>query len=186
MLELKKAHFHTPGIVQMEEQAKAFKDAEHNGLPLDHASKFYLYRATKGEATWDVGLVLRSDHEPNTVKMKNLIGADSLDLVPLEEAERRAGTKSGFIGPVEFDVPMYADKSLEGAYNLTCGANKEGYHHFGFKPDRDLKHVQGIPRSAAWRRKAMPARGAGRAPSRRSAASKWGRSSSSARSTRWR
>ena len=35
VLELKKAHFHTPGIVQMEEQAKAFKDAEHDGLPLD-------------------------------------------------------------------------------------------------------------------------------------------------------
>ena len=94
--------------------------------------------------TWDVGLVLRSDHEPNTVKMKNLIGADSLELVPLEEAERRAGTKSGFIGPVELDVPIYADRSLEGAYNLTCGANKEGYHHFGFKPDRDLKQFKGF------------------------------------------
>jgi prolyl-tRNA synthetase len=144
VLDLKKAHFHTPGIVQMEEQARAFKDDEHNGLPLDHASKFYLYRATKGETSWDVGLVLRSDHEPNTVKLKNLIGADSLELVPLEEAERRAGTKSGFIGPVELDVPMYADKSLEGAYNLTCGANKEGFHHFGFKPDRDLRTFKGF------------------------------------------
>jgi len=142
--DLQPAHFHTPGIVQMEDQAKAFKDADHDGLPLDHASKFYLYRATRGATTWDVGLVLRSDHEPNTVKMKNLIGADSLDLVPLEEAERRAGTKSGFIGPVELDLPMYADKSLEGAYNLTCGANKEGYHHFGFKPARDLKQFSGF------------------------------------------
>ena len=53
---------------------------------------------------------------------------------------------------------MYADKSLEGAYNLTCGANKEGYHHFGFKPDRDLKAVQGIPRSAAGEgRRSLPA-----------------------------
>jgi prolyl-tRNA synthetase len=144
VLGLKPAHFHTPGIVQMEEQAKAFRDAEHNGLPLDHASKFYLYRATKGKEAWDVGLVLRSDHEPNTVKLKNLIGADSLELVPIEEAERLAGTKSGFIGPVEIDLPMYADKSLEGAYNLTCGANKEGYHHFGFKPDRDLGRFKGF------------------------------------------
>ena len=144
VLALKPAHFHTPGIVQMEEQARAFKDGEHNGLPLDHASKFYLYRAARGATTWDVGLVLRSDHEPNTVKMKNLIGADSLDLVPLEEAERRAGTKSGFIGPVGLDVSMYADRSLEGAFNLTCGANKEGYHHFGFKPDRDLKDFKGF------------------------------------------
>lgn len=144
VLQLKPAHFHTPGIIAMEEQAKAFRDADHNGLALDHASKFYLFRATKGDSTWDVGLVLRSDHEPNTGKLKNLIGADFLELVPLEEAERRAGTRSGFIGPVELDVPMYADRSLQGAFNLTCGANKEGYHHFGFKPDRDLKPFKGF------------------------------------------
>src|SRR5947209_4709478 len=83
VLELQRAHFHTPGIIAMEEQARAFKDDQHDGLPLDHASKFYLYRATKADATWDVGLVLRSDHEPNTVKLKNVIGADSLELVPL-------------------------------------------------------------------------------------------------------
>jgi prolyl-tRNA synthetase len=27
---------------------------------------------------------------------------------------------------------------------LTCGANQEGYHHFGFKPDRDLKQMKGF------------------------------------------
>jgi prolyl-tRNA synthetase len=144
VLPLEPAHFHTPGIIAMEEQAKAFTDSNHDGLPLDHASKCYLYRATKGRVTSDVGLVLRSDHEPNTVKIKNLIGADSVELVPLEEAERRAGTRSGFIGPVELDVPMYCDRSLEGGFNLTCGANQEGYHHFGFKPDRDLRQFKGF------------------------------------------
>jgi prolyl-tRNA synthetase len=144
VLPLEPAHFHTPGIIAMEEQAKAFTDSNHDGLPLDHASKCYLYRATNGRVTSDVGLVLRSDHEPNTVKIKNLIGADSVELVPLEEAERRAGTRSGFIGPVELDVPMYCDRSLEGGFNLTCGANQEGYHHFGFKPDRDLRQFKGF------------------------------------------
>jgi prolyl-tRNA synthetase len=144
VLDLQRAHFHTPGVIAMEEQAKAFRDADHDGLPLDHASKFYLFRAARGATTWDIGLVLRSDHEPNAVKIKNVIGADSLELVPLEEAERRAGTRSGFIGPVELDVTMYADRSLEGAFNLTCGANKEGYHHFGFKPDRDLTQFKGF------------------------------------------
>ncbi len=138
------AHFQTPGIVNMEEQAKAFKDANHDGLPLDHASKFYLYRASKGEETFDVGLVIRSDHEPNLVKFRNLLGADALDLVPLDEAERLAGCKSGFIGPVGLKAPMYADRSLEGAFNLTCGANVEGGHHFGFKPDRDLTNFKGF------------------------------------------
>jgi prolyl-tRNA synthetase len=135
---LQPAHFHTPGIVQMEEQAKAFK------LPLDHATKFYLFRLTKGDETSDAGLVLRSDHEPNLVKMKNLTGADFIELTPLAEAEKRAGAPSGFIGPVEIDVPIYVDRSLEGAFNLTCGANKDGYHHFGFKPDRDLQQVKGF------------------------------------------
>ncbi|MDR2697570.1 MAG: proline--tRNA ligase [Holophagales bacterium] len=141
---LMKAHFSTPGIIAMEEQARAFKDENHDGLPLDHASKFYLCRAVKGENTRDVGLVIRSDHEPNLVKLRNLLIADSMELVPLEEAERLSGAKSGFIGPVELDVPMYADRSLEGAYNLTCGANKTDYHHFGFKPDRDLKQFKGF------------------------------------------
>jgi prolyl-tRNA synthetase len=144
VLPLQPAHFHTPGIVSMEEQAKAFRDADHDGLPLDHASKFYLYRATSADTSFDVGLVIRSDHEPNTVKLKNLLRADALELVPIGEAEQLAGTRSGFIGPVGLDVPMYVDRSLEGAFNLTCGANKEGFHHFGFKPDRDVKQFKGF------------------------------------------
>jgi prolyl-tRNA synthetase len=142
--ELSRAHFHTPGITAMEDQARAFRDAEHDGLPLDHASKFYLLRAAKGATTWNVGLVLRSDHEPNLVKMKNALGADALELVPVAEAEATAGAKSGFIGPVDLDLPVYADRSLEGAHNLTCGANQDGAHHFGFKPDRDLRRFEGF------------------------------------------
>ena len=143
-LPLRAAHFQTPGIIAMEEQAKAFKDESHNGLPLTHASKFYLYRATKGGETWDLGLILRSDHEPNDVKLRNLLGADALELVPLEEAEALAGCKSGFIGPVELKVPIYGDRSLEGAFNLTCGANKTDFHHFGFLPSRDLSDFKGF------------------------------------------
>ena len=52
-----RAHFHTPGIVAMEEQAKAFRDEDHQGLPLDHAVQVLLFRATTGESVRDVGLV---------------------------------------------------------------------------------------------------------------------------------
>ena len=143
-LPLRVAHFQTPGIIAMEEQAKAFKDESHNGLTLTHASKCYPYRASKVGATWDLGLILRSDHEPNEVKLRNLLGADALELVPLEEAEALAGCKSGFIGPVELKVPIYGDRSLEGAFNLTCGANKTDFHHFGFLPSRDLSDFKGF------------------------------------------
>ncbi|MBP1627180.1 MAG: prolyl-tRNA synthetase [Holophagaceae bacterium] len=135
---LAKAHFSTPGITAMEEQARAM------GLEAHQASKFYLFHATKGEQVFEVGMVLRSDHEPNPVKLRNLLGADTLELVPVEEAERLAGAKSGFIGPVEFTkVPMYVDRSLEGALNLSCGANQTDFHHFNFNPKRDLAQFKG-------------------------------------------
>ena len=144
VLELQRHHFATPGIIAMEDQAKAFKDDTHNGLPLDHASKFYLYAATKGEVAFNVGLVIRADHEPNLTKFKNLLGVDTLELAPVEDAEKLSGAKSGFIGPVDLDVPIYVDASLDGSFNLTCGGNKTDFHHFGFKPDRDLKQFKGF------------------------------------------
>ncbi len=138
--ELKPNHFATPGIIGTPDQVAAFKDETHDGLPLSQATKFYLYQATKGEKSWNVGLVLRADHEPNPVKLRNAIGADTLELLELEQAETLAGCKSGFIGPIGLQMPMYVDRSLKGAVNLTCGANKTDFHHFGFGPERDLKN----------------------------------------------
>jgi prolyl-tRNA synthetase len=43
------------------------------------------------------------------------------------------------MGPVGLkDVKILVDRSLEGAANLTCGANRTDYHHFGLDPARDL------------------------------------------------
>src|SRR3954468_24146394 len=97
--ELLLSHFHTPDVIAMDEQARAFRDADHDGLALDHASKFYLYRATRGETTTDIGVVLRADHELSATKLKNLLAADELELMPIEDAQRLSGARSGFIGP---------------------------------------------------------------------------------------
>ncbi len=137
---LKRDHFATPGVVGQVEQAAGMKDADHNGMPLTQTSKFYLFRAMfADETTKLVGAVLRGDHEVNPVKVKNLVGALDIELFPLEEAEAFTGAKSGFMGPVGLkDVQMVVDLSLKGAVNLTCGANKTDYHHFGLDPQRDL------------------------------------------------
>jgi prolyl-tRNA synthetase len=144
VLPLIREHFTTPGIVGTEEQVRAFKDADHDGLPLDHATKCYLYRAAKGDRTWDVSVVVRADHEPNVAKLRAVLEADSVGLMPIEDAEALAGARSGFIGPVGLPLATYVDASLEGAHNLTCGANRDAAHHFGFKPDRDLPHLAGF------------------------------------------
>ena len=137
---LKRDHFCTPGILGQVEQAAGMKDAEHDGMPLTQTSKFFLYRATfADETTKLVGAMLRGDHDVNTVKVKNFIGAMDLELMPLDEAEVFTGAKSGFMGPVGLkNVQILVDRSLQGAVNLTCGANNTDYHHFGLDPVRDL------------------------------------------------
>ena len=137
---LKRDHFCTPGVVGQVEQAAGMKDAEHDGMPLSQTSKFFLYRVTFSDgATKLVGAVLRGDHEVNPVKVKNFVGAAEMDLMPLDEAEAFTGAKTGFMGPVDLkDVQLLVDASLQGAVNLTCGANRTDYHHFGLDPQRDL------------------------------------------------
>lgn len=138
--ELKRDHFCTPGVIGQIEQAAGMKDADHSGMPITQTSKFFLYRATfADETTKLVGAVLRGDHEVNPVKVKNLVGAMDMELMPIEEAETYTGAKSGFMGPVGLkNVQILVDASLQGRVNLTCGANRTDYHHFGLDPARDL------------------------------------------------
>ena len=156
---LKPAHFRTPGILGMTEQAAAFKDAEHDGMPLHQTSKVYWLdvdvAAGAGAAGHEtkrlaVAVVLRGDHEMNPVKVKNALAA--LDVQPMADAEDFTGALSGFLGPVPRpgtrladmqqsnpDALVYlVDLALDGAVNLTCGANVTDGHHFGFDPKRDL------------------------------------------------
>ena len=156
---LRPNHFKTPGILGMEEQAAAFVDAEHDGMPLHQTSKVYWLDAdlvVGKEGTehltrrLKVAVVLRGDHEMNSVKVKNFLGA--ADLQPMPDAEAFCGALSGFLGPVpragtphwdlhqakSEDLVYLVDRSLEGAVNLTCGANITDGHHFGFNPGRDL------------------------------------------------
>jgi prolyl-tRNA synthetase len=86
----------------------------------------------------------------NLVKVKNALGA--VDLQPMADAEDFTGALSGFLGPVPREGTRHwqlqrehpeqlvylVDKALEGANNLTCGANVTDGHHFGFDPSRDL------------------------------------------------
>ena len=159
-MALKPAHFKTPGILAMEDQAKAFKDAEHDGMPLHQTSKVYWLDAdilagqgADGPITkrLAVAVVIRGDHEMNPVKVKNALGA--VDLQPMADAEDFTGALSGFLGPVPREgtklweqlraqpdsVVYLVDQALEGASNLTCGANETDGHHFGFDPSRDLR-----------------------------------------------
>ncbi len=78
----------------------------------------------------------RGDLEINETKLTNFIKSEIHPAVDIENANLTAGN----IGPVGLSAKatVLFDRSLCGATNLVCGANKEEYHFKGFNPSRDL------------------------------------------------
>ena len=78
----------------------------------------------------------RGDVEVNETKLTNYLKAAVHPAADLESANLTAGN----IGPVQLmtKATVLFDKSLQGATNLICGANREAYHFTGFTPGRDL------------------------------------------------
>ncbi len=79
---------------------------------------------------------MRGDLELNETKLTNLLGCD-IHPAALDE---NCGLTVGSIGPVGLGAKaeVYYDRSLQGAKNLICGANKDGYHYTGLDAARDL------------------------------------------------
>ena len=78
----------------------------------------------------------RGDREINETKLTNYLKSEIHPAVDIENANLVAGN----IGPVGLDTnaTVLFDRSLVGATNLVCGANKVEYHMKGFTPSRDL------------------------------------------------
>ena len=86
-----------------------------------------------------VALLLRGDHELNTVKAAKLPGL-ALPLRFATEAEVRAAAACapGSLGPVGLTIPMVADRSAAALVNFVCGANQDGKHYTGVNWGRDV------------------------------------------------
>ena len=86
-----------------------------------------------------IALLLRGDHELNSIKAEKLAGV----LAPVtfaEEAEIKEllACPPGFIGPLAINCPIIADYSLIQMEDFACGANKEGFHLINVNWTRDL------------------------------------------------
>jgi len=81
-------------------------------------------------------IFLRGDKEVNETKRTNYLKAEIHPAVDVENANLAAGN----IGPVNLETKatVLFDRSIFGATNLVCGANKPEYHFTGFTPARDL------------------------------------------------
>jgi len=85
-----------------------------------------------------VAALVRGDRELNEVKLKNVLGAQSLELASKEQVEKWTGAGLGFAGPVGLRVDrMVADLELRLETDWITGANVEDAHlmHVDLKRD---------------------------------------------------
>ncbi|WP_179395538.1 proline--tRNA ligase [Lacticaseibacillus absianus] len=88
--------------------------------------------------------LVRGDYEVNDVKLKNLLGANFLELATPEQVRAVMHAEIGNIGPVGVDetVRVIADNSLRGLVNLVAGANAPAQHYLNVNLDRDFTPEQ--------------------------------------------
>ncbi len=104
------------------------------GSKAEKSCKAVVYQRNEDDSY--VLIFTRGDVEVNETKLTNYLKANVHPAVDIENANLCAGN----IGPVELaaKATVLFDRSLQGAANLVCGANKEAYHLTGFTPSRDL------------------------------------------------
>lgn len=93
----------------------------------------------RGENDSLVALLLRGDHELNTIKAEKIDGILSpLQLASDAEVLAACGCKPGSIGPIGLTIPIIADRSVTLMADFICGANQDGKHYQNANWERDL------------------------------------------------
>lgn len=120
----------TPGAHSIEEVSALLQ------IPAEQTVKTLVVEGEEGQL---VALVLRGDHELNSVKAEKLTDVAS----PLRMAEPGAivkaiGSKPGSIGPVGLGIKVYVDRTAADMHDFCCGANQDGFHLTNVNWERDL------------------------------------------------
>ncbi len=108
---------------------------DYLNLPIEKSIKSIIFKADE-----EFVLVLaRGDHEINDIKLKNYLGAHSVELASKEEVKELMNCEIGSLGPigVKPDLMILADNAIQGIVNGCCGANEEGYHYINVTVNRD-------------------------------------------------
>ena len=106
-------------------------------LPTDRFVKTLLYVVDGGDA---VAALVRGDHTLSEAKLKDALGAQTIELAPETTVERVTGAPVGFAGPVGLPTRLHliADRALAGITDAVSGANKADMHLTGIDQARDF------------------------------------------------
>ncbi len=87
-----------------------------------------------------VAALVRGDRELNEVKLRNLLGANEIEMADEKRVREWTGAPVGFAGPVGLKVErIFADSELELDQGWTTGANKGDAHLLNVHLGRDSK-----------------------------------------------
>ncbi|MFT5482680.1 MAG: prolyl-tRNA synthetase [Halieaceae bacterium] len=108
------------------------------GLPPERTVKTLI---VNGEEEGNlVALVLRGDHQLNTIKAEKLAGiASPLCFADEAEIKRQTNCGLGSLGPVEIGIRVIVDRAAANLADFVCGANKDGFHLTGVNWERDCE-----------------------------------------------
>ena len=117
----------TPNVGKIEDVA-AFLNVEKRQLV-----KTILYLADEKP----VAVLLPGDREINEIKLGKVLKAATLEPADPETIRKTTGAEVGFAGPVGLNIPLIADRTLEGLRGGVIGANKTDAHLRNFDLARD-------------------------------------------------
>jgi len=121
---------HTPNAKTIDEVAAFLK------MPTTRCAKSLVFINGKQP----ILVLMLGNDQLNETKLQAVFGQDIRPAHP-EELLQLTGADAGSIGPVDLDgkLTIVADKRLEGANGLVCGANKNDYHFINVDLNRDAK-----------------------------------------------
>jgi len=125
--------FATPGIVTIEALSK-----EPYKVAANRQIKTLVYIADSKT----ILILIRGDDQLNETKLMARTGAVAVRPATPEECFATLGAKPGSLGAVvnvPADVKVYADDRLQGANDMTTGANEDGFHFKNVSLARDIK-----------------------------------------------
>ncbi|MCL2789304.1 MAG: proline--tRNA ligase [Desulfobulbus sp.] len=119
----------TPGLKQVDKVAEFFKISQSGVI------KTMIYLAD-GEP---VAALVRGDREVQPVKMKNLLGANEVEVLDEEQVWQRTRLPVGYLGPMGLGIKVVADQEVMRMVDAVAGANEKGFHCTGVNPGRDFQ-----------------------------------------------
>jgi len=123
----------TPNAKTIEELVEQFD------LPIDKTVKTLVVHAAEDQAAPLIALLVRGDHELNTVKAEKLPQvANPLTMAGETEIREAIGAGPGSLGPVKLPIPMVIDRSVAAMSDFGAGANVDDKHFFGINWERDV------------------------------------------------